>query len=79
MGRFGTLFLIWLIGFALGSIGYLIYPVLSQAFASLAPAFLQLNEQIRGALLAGFLSSIVTVLAVYIWSYATSRREAYHF
>ena len=75
MGRLLAIFGIWLAGFSLGFIGYLVYPGLSQMAVTLWPFLVSLDGQILGAMVAGMASSLITVMAVTIWAY-TSKPNA---
>ncbi len=75
MSRFLAIFGIWLAGFSLGFIGYLMYPALSEMIVSVWPFLLNIDSQIAGALVAGSASSIITVVAISIWAY-TSRANS---
>lgn len=71
MGRFLAIMGIWAAGFILGFGGYLVYPVLSQIATSVFPSLINLDTQIMGALVAGIISSLITIIAVLIWAYST--------
>ncbi len=71
MGRFLVIIGIWVTGFILGFGGYLAYPILSQIAVSVFPSIINLNIQITGALVAGVISSVITLMAVLIWAYTT--------
>ncbi|MCL4437164.1 MAG: hypothetical protein M1503_04585 [Thaumarchaeota archaeon] len=71
MGRYLALMGIWFAGFALGFIGYLSYPTLSELAVTALPFLMNVNNQIIGALVAGVASSLITILAVSIWAYAS--------
>ncbi len=75
MGRYLSIIGIWMAGFALGFIGYLAYPALSQMIITILPFLMRIDSQVLGALVAGMASSFVTVLVVSVWAYASKPRS----
>ena len=76
MGRLLAILGIWAAGFFLGFVGYLSYPALSEMAVSFLPSLINLDTQMTGALVAGIASSLVTLLAVSIWAYASRPTNA---
>lgn len=76
MGRLLAIMGIWAAGFALGFIGYLSYPAISSVAVSILPSLMSFDTQMSGALMAGVATSVVTVLAVSIWAYASKPNNA---
>ena len=72
MGRTGAVFGVWIAGFLLGFIAYLVYPAMSKMIVALVPFLLGLDTQIVGAMMAGVASSIVTLIVVMLWAYSGS-------
>lgn len=74
MGRFAILFGFWVIGYALGFMGFLLlYKTnILNAFYSLLLAIFG-NSQLVQASLVGFATSFLTLAMVIAWSYTTQK------
>ncbi len=72
MGRKAVLAGFWFIGFAIGFIGYLIYPAIAEALMRIFPLISE--TVIFGAILAGIASGIITTSIVLLWGYLSSRQ-----
>ena len=72
MGRITTLLTIWIVGFVVGFVGWLMYPQISSLLMGFAPIVLSIfDAQITNAALAGFTTSIISVLIVLVWANKT--------
>jgi uncharacterized protein YacL len=61
-----AVFVIWLLGFGIGSIGYLSLPSIASWFTEHVPNFL--NQSTVGALIAGIIGSAVSTFTVITWA-----------
>ena len=68
MGRKAVIFGFWLLGFCFGFIGYLVYPNLVDWLMLVLPALFT-DRMVAGAFLSGIAGSIITTVAVLLWSY----------
>ena len=65
MGRITTLLTIWIAGFMVGFVGWYLYPQLSSVLSLFTPLVLSIfDAQITNAAIAGFATSIVSVVVV---------------
>ncbi len=74
MGRFTILFGFWIIGYALGFMGFLLLyksNVLQALYSFLLAVFG--NSQLVEASLVGFATSFLTLAMVIAWSYTTQK------
>jgi len=71
MGRVKAILGIWLIGYALGFIAYLAFPVLADAIAALIPFLMSIDARLVGATITGLATSLITVAAVAAWAKLT--------
>lgn len=71
MSRGFAIFCFWLLGFAIGFMGYLIFPNFSGWFQEVFPKFF--DQTIIGALIAGIVGSAISTLSIVTWA----NREAY--
>lgn len=67
MGRKSTIFGIWLAGYALGFVGYIVAPVLGTWLLTILPQII-LIETVLGALISGLVSSVIVTLLVAAWA-----------
>jgi uncharacterized membrane protein YeaQ/YmgE (transglycosylase-associated protein family) len=65
-----ALLIFWVIGFGVGSIGYLSLPGVAGWFAGIIPNFL--NQAIIGALIAGIVGSAVSTFSIVTWANRSS-------
>ena len=65
MGRASLVFGFWLIGYALGFFGYLLYPAISAALLALLPSIF-ITPEIVGAFLSGIAGSIISTVVVVV-------------
>ncbi|MFN3621305.1 MAG: hypothetical protein ACK4TI_00250 [Nitrososphaerales archaeon] len=71
MGRVKAIFGIWLIGYSLGFIAYLAFPMLADALAALIPFLMSIDSRLVGATVTGLATSLITVSAVAAWAKLT--------
>jgi len=67
MGRAYVFFEIWLAGYMLGVVGYLLIPPLSNLLIQAIP-HLFMSERFAGAFITGLATSIVSVVSVVLWA-----------
>ncbi len=76
MGRITTLLTIWITGFMVGFVGWYIYPQLSSVLSLFTPLILSIfDAQITNAAIAGFATSIVSVVVVLVWANKTKNNR----
>ena len=76
MGRITTLLTIWITGFMVGFVGWYIYPQLSSVLSIFTPLVLSIfDAQITNAAIAGFATSIVSVVVVLVWANKTKNNR----
>ena len=68
MGRIAIFLTVWLVGYALGFVGYLSYPALSEMVIRSLPFFLSLDSRVIGATVAGMITSFLTLVGVMAWA-----------
>jgi|TARA_B100001179_G_C18218324_1_gene244585 hypothetical protein len=72
MGRITTIFTIWIVGFLVGFIGWLVYPQISALLVTFVPMIFSIfDTQITNAALVGLTTSIISVIAVLLWANKT--------
>lgn len=65
-----AVFVFWLLGFGMGSIGYLSLPSIASWFTEHVPTFL--NQSVIGAMVAGIIGSAVSTFTVVTWANRTN-------
>ena len=76
MGRITTLLSIWIVSFVIGFIGWMMYPQISSLLSGLGPILLGVvDAQITNAAMAGFATSIVSVVIVLVWANRTKNNR----
>ena len=76
MGRITTLLTIWVAGFMVGFVGWYLYPQLSSVLSLFTPLVLSIfDAQITNAAIAGFATSIVSVVVVLVWANKTKNNR----
>ena len=76
MGRITTLLTIWIAGFMVGFVGWYLYPQLSSVLNLFTPLVLSIfDAQITNAAIAGFATSIVSVVVVLVWANKTKNNR----
>ncbi|MCP8313148.1 MAG: hypothetical protein H3Z53_02085 [archaeon] len=73
MGRISVMIGLWLVGFVIGFIGFLLFSVLVEALANFLPFLANMDSYLLRATLSGFVGSIATVIAVVVWGYSSKR------
>ena len=76
MGRITTILSIWIVSFVIGFVGWMMYPQISSLLSGLAPILLGVvDAQITNAAMAGFATSIVSVVIVLVWANRTKNNR----
>ena len=76
MGRITTILSIWIVSFVIGFVGWMMYPQISSLLSGLAPILLGIvDAQITNAAMAGFATSIVSVVIVLVWANRTKNNR----
>ena len=76
MGRITTLLSIWVVSFVIGFVGWMMYPQISSLLSGLSPILLSVvDAQITNAAMAGFATSIVSVVIVLVWANRTKNNR----
>ena len=76
MGRITTLLTIWIAGFIVGFVGWYLYPQLSSVLSLFTPLVLSIfDAQITNAAIAGFATSIISVVVVLVWANRTKNNR----
>ena len=76
MGRITTLLTIWIAGFMVGFVGWYLHPQLSFVLSLFTPLVLSIfDAQITNAVIAGFATSIVSVVVVLVWANKTKNNR----
>ena len=65
-----TVFVFWLLGFAIGFVAYLLLPNIALWFTTTMPNFL--NQALIGALITGIVGSIISTFAIMSWANKTT-------
>ncbi len=60
-----------LVGFVIGFIGFLALDALKEVLIQIYPTLLNVEGYLLSAIVAGVVGSIVTVVAVVVWSYSS--------
>ena len=66
MSRGIAVFAFWILGFAIGSIGYLSLPSIAAWFKEFTPSII--NQSVIGAMIAGMIGSAVSTFTVITWA-----------
>ena len=76
MGRITTLVTIWAVSFIVGFVGWMMYPQISALLGGLTPILLGIfDAQMTNAAMAGFATSIVSVVVVLVWANRTKNNR----
>ncbi|MGB9659456.1 MAG: hypothetical protein ACPLY9_02885 [Nitrososphaerales archaeon] len=73
MGRISVMIGLGLVGYVIGFMGFIIFTALAQALMKLLPFLATMDSYLLSATLSGFVGSIVTIIAVTVWSYSSRR------
>lgn len=60
-----------MVGFVIGFIGFLALDALKEVLIQIYPTLLNVEGYLLSAIVAGVVGSIVTVVAVVVWSYSS--------
>ena len=71
MSRGLAIFIFWLLGFSIGSVGYILVPNLVSWLGNILPEIV-INQAILGAILAGVVGSAVSTFTVVTWANKSS-------
>ena len=71
MRRTAILLGLGLVGFVLGFAGFLALDALKGHLMQIYPALLSVEGYVLSAIIAGIVGSIITVVAVVVWSYSS--------
>ena len=71
MSRGLAIFIFWVLGFSIGSIGYVLVPSLVSWLGNILPEIV-IDQAILGAILAGVVGSAVSTFTVVTWANKSS-------
>ncbi|MCP8310770.1 MAG: hypothetical protein L6M37_04460 [Candidatus Methylarchaceae archaeon HK02M1] len=71
MRRITAILGLGLVGFVIGFIGFLALDALKEVLIQIYPTLLNVEGYLLSAIVAGVVGSIVTVVAVVVWSYSS--------
>jgi uncharacterized membrane protein YeaQ/YmgE (transglycosylase-associated protein family) len=71
MSRGLAIFIFWVLGFSIGSVGYILVPNLVSWLGNILPEIM-INQAILGAILAGVVGSAVSTFTVVTWANKSS-------
>jgi uncharacterized membrane protein YeaQ/YmgE (transglycosylase-associated protein family) len=71
MSRGLAIFIFWVLGFSIGSVGYILVPNLVSWLGNILPEIV-INQAILGAILAGVVGSAVSTFTVVTWANKSS-------
>ncbi|MEP0824369.1 MAG: hypothetical protein HRF40_02680 [Nitrososphaera sp.] len=67
MSRGVAIFIFWMLGFTIGSVGYLAVPNVASWLGTILPDIV-INQAILGSILAGVVGSAVSTITVVTWA-----------
>lgn len=67
MSRGLAIFIFWLLGFTIGSVGYMVMPGVASWLGDMLPNIV-VNQAILGSVLAGVVGSAVSTITVVTWA-----------
>jgi uncharacterized membrane protein YeaQ/YmgE (transglycosylase-associated protein family) len=71
MSRGLAIFIFWVLGFSIGSVGYVLVPSLVSWLGNILPEIV-IDQAILGAILAGVVGSAVSTFTVVTWANKSS-------
>jgi uncharacterized membrane protein YeaQ/YmgE (transglycosylase-associated protein family) len=71
MSRGLAIFIFWVLGFSIGSVGYVLVPSLVSWLGNILPQIV-IDQAILGAILAGVVGSAVSTFTVVTWANKSS-------
>jgi len=71
MSRGLAIFIFWVLGFSIGSVGYILVPNLVSWLGNILPEIV-INQAILGAIIAGVVGSAVSTFTVVTWANKSS-------
>jgi hypothetical protein len=67
MSRGLAIFIFWILGFTIGSVGYMVVPNVTSWLGSILPDIV-INQAILGSVLAGVVGSAISTFTVVTWA-----------
>jgi len=67
MSRGVAIFIFWIAGFTIGSVGYMVVPGVTSWLGDILPN-ISLNQSVLGSILAGVVGSAVSTFTVVTWA-----------
>jgi uncharacterized membrane protein YeaQ/YmgE (transglycosylase-associated protein family) len=67
MSRGLAIFIFWVLGFSIGSVGYMVVPGVASWLGDLLPNIV-INRAVLGSILAGVVGSAVSTITVVTWA-----------
>ena len=67
MTRGVAIFIFWILGFTIGSVGYMVVPGVASWLGQILPNIV-VNQAILGSILAGVVGSAVSTITVVTWA-----------
>ena len=67
MSRGLAIFIFWVLGFTIGSVGYMVVPGVASWLGDLMPNIV-VNQAVLGSILAGVVGSAVSTITVVTWA-----------
>jgi len=67
MSRGVAIFIFWILGFTIGSVGYMVVPGVASWLGQILPNIM-INQAILGSILAGVVGSAVSTITVVTWA-----------
>lgn len=67
MSRGLAIFIFWILGFTIGSVGYMVVPNVTSWLGSILPDIV-VNQAILGSILAGVVGSAISTFTVVTWA-----------
>ena len=67
MSRRQAIFIFWVLGFTIGSVGYMVMPEVASWLGSVLPDVIA-NQAVLGSILTGIVGSAVSTFAVVTWA-----------
>ena len=67
MSRGVAIFIFWVLGFTIGSVGYMVVPGVASWLGDMLPNIV-VNQAILGSVLAGVVGSAVSTITVVTWA-----------
>ncbi|MCP8303913.1 MAG: hypothetical protein H3Z50_00335 [archaeon] len=62
-----------MVGFVIGFVGFLALDALKEVLVQIYPALLNIEAYLLSAIISGVVGSIVTIVALVVWSYSSKQ------